>query len=77
LEKLNKLTWPLILEEAESEIEKLFYRKRRDIIVLEAAVLIQAKWQSECTEIWTCIIPQDEVNFFITDKLYFAMYVCI
>ena len=29
---------------------------------MEAAVLIQAKWQHECHEIWTCIIPQEEVN---------------
>jgi len=65
------------LQEAKKEIEHLFYAKRRDIIVLEAAVLIQAKWQNECTEIWTCIIPQNEVNFFIIDELYFAMYVCI
>jgi len=77
LEKLNNLIWPLILQEAKREIEHLFNTKRRDIIVLEAAVLIQAKWQNECTEIWTCIIPQNEVNFFIIDKLYFAMYVCI
>jgi len=71
LEKLNKLIWPLILQEAKKEIENLF-QKRRDIIVLEAAVLIQAKWQNECSEIWTCIIPQNEVNFFIIDKLYFV-----
>ncbi|EGI69332.1 PREDICTED: bifunctional coenzyme A synthase [Acromyrmex echinatior] len=59
LEKLNKLIWPLILQEAKKEIENLFY-KHRNIIVLEAAVLIQAEWQNECSEIWTCIIPQNE-----------------
>ncbi|XP_071568849.1 bifunctional coenzyme A synthase isoform X2 [Temnothorax nylanderi] len=38
----------------------VFNNKGRHIIILEAAVLIQAKWQNVCSEIWTCIIPQDE-----------------
>ncbi|XP_071628554.1 bifunctional coenzyme A synthase isoform X1 [Temnothorax longispinosus] len=59
LEKLNTLIWPLILEKAKEEINNL-YHKGRHIIILEAAVLIQAKWQNVCSEIWTCIIPQDE-----------------
>ncbi|KYQ56622.1 Bifunctional coenzyme A synthase [Trachymyrmex zeteki] len=65
LVKLNKLIWPLILQEAKKEIKNLSY-KHRNIIVLEAAVLIQAEWQNECSEIWTCIISQNE------DKLYFT-----
>lgn len=67
LEKLNKLIWPLILQEAKREIEKLVC-KGRDIIVLEAAVLIQAKWQNECSEIWTCIIPQSEAIKRVMDR---------
>ncbi|KAL0131572.1 hypothetical protein PUN28_002838 [Cardiocondyla obscurior] len=67
LDKLNKLIWPLILQKAKEEIQCLFARKR-DIIVLEAAVLIQAKWQNECSEIWTCIIPQNEAIKRIMDR---------
>ncbi|XP_012537652.1 bifunctional coenzyme A synthase [Monomorium pharaonis] len=67
LEKLNKLIWPLILQEAKKEVQKLF-RKGRDIVVLEAAVLIQAKWQNECNEIWTCIIPQNEAIKRVMDR---------
>lgn len=59
LEKLNTLIWPLILREAKKEIN-ILYTKNNDIIVMEAAVLIQAKWQNVCHEIWTCIIPQAE-----------------
>lgn len=59
LEKLNKLIWPLILQEAKKEVD-ILYSKGKDIIVMEAAVLIQAKWQNVCHEIWTCIIPQNE-----------------
>ncbi|XP_011176156.1 bifunctional coenzyme A synthase [Solenopsis invicta] len=60
LEKLNKLVWPCLLNEVRKETLKLFKYKGRNIVVLEAAVLIQAKWQDECNDIWTCIIPQDE-----------------
>ncbi|PBC32004.1 Bifunctional coenzyme A synthase [Apis cerana cerana] len=59
LNKLNEILWPMILEEAKKQIND-FNTKGFDIIVMEAAVLIQAKWQHECHEIWTCIIPQKE-----------------
>ncbi|XP_011494595.1 PREDICTED: bifunctional coenzyme A synthase-like [Ceratosolen solmsi marchali] len=59
LEKLNKLMWPVILEEAKNQIDKL-YKEGFDIVIIEAAVLIQAGWQHICHEIWTCIIPQEE-----------------
>ncbi|EZA48353.1 hypothetical protein DMN91_008338 [Ooceraea biroi] len=59
LEKLNKLIWPLILREAKKEID-ILYSRGYQVIVMEAAVLIQAKWQNVCHEIWTCIIPQNE-----------------
>ncbi|XP_017887974.1 bifunctional coenzyme A synthase [Ceratina calcarata] len=59
LNKLNKLVWPLIMEEAKKRIHD-FYTKGFELVVMEAAVLIQAKWQNECHEVWTCIIPQQE-----------------
>lgn len=59
LDKLNKLVWPMILAEAETFIKNLS-EKGFDIIIMEAAVLIQANWQHVCHEIWTCIIPPDE-----------------
>lgn len=59
LDKLNKLVWPMILKEAKKEIGK-FHTKGFDVIVLEAAVLIQADWHDVCHDIWTCMIPQEE-----------------
>ncbi|OAD58542.1 Bifunctional coenzyme A synthase [Eufriesea mexicana] len=67
LNKLNNLVWPTILEEAKKQIND-FNRKGFDIIVMEAAVLIQAKWQHECHEIWTCIIPQEEAIKRVIDR---------
>ena len=59
LDKLNNAVWPAILETARLKIEQL-HREGFNIIVMEAAVLIQAKWQFVCHEIWTCIIPHEE-----------------
>ncbi|XP_032664500.1 bifunctional coenzyme A synthase isoform X2 [Odontomachus brunneus] len=67
LEELNKLIWPLILHEAKNKIADL-YSEGHDIIVMEAAVLIQAKWQNTCHEIWTCIIPQNEAIKRVMDR---------
>jgi dephospho-CoA kinase len=64
LKKLNKLMWPVILDETKNKVDKL-YKEGFDVIVIEAAVLIQAGWQPICHEIWTCIIPQEEVSIVI------------
>lgn len=51
----------MIMDETKVQIND-FYKKGFDVIVMEAAVLIQAEWQNNCHEIWTCIIPQEEVS---------------
>ncbi|XP_014471293.1 PREDICTED: bifunctional coenzyme A synthase isoform X2 [Dinoponera quadriceps] len=67
LDELNKLIWPWILEEAKKKVATL-YSEGHDVIVMEAAVLIQAKWQNVCHEIWTCIIPQNEAIKRVMDR---------
>lgn len=52
--------WPAILKETLNVIDDL-YKKGFEVIVVEAAVLIQAGWQHICHEVWTCIIPPEEV----------------
>jgi phosphopantetheine adenylyltransferase/dephospho-CoA kinase len=56
LEKLNKIVWPKILEKAKDIIRN----SNEEVIILEAALLIQAGWEAECHEIWSCIIPPQE-----------------
>lgn len=53
--------WPLILQKIKTLIES---NKDQSIIVLEAAVLLNANWQSHCHEIWVSIIPPNEVMHF-------------
>ncbi|KAK7598241.1 hypothetical protein V9T40_006476 [Parthenolecanium corni] len=56
LNKLNMGLWPLTLEAVKKEISAI----NNEVVVIEAALLIQANWVEECHEIWSCIIPPDE-----------------
>ncbi|XP_034947383.1 bifunctional coenzyme A synthase [Chelonus insularis] len=59
LDQLNQAVWPAILDTALNQVQQL-QAQNKEIIIMEAAVLIQAKWQHICHEIWTCIIPHNE-----------------
>lgn len=56
LRRLTDIVWPAILALAKEEIA----RERRAgaaLVVLEAAVLLEAGWQSEVDEVWTVAVP--------------------
>lgn len=50
--------WPLILQKVKAIVMST---KTHDIIVIEAAVLLNANWHFHCHEIWASIIPPSEV----------------
>lgn len=58
---LNSLVWPALLKTTKKQIKKLSENVDCKIIVLEAAILLRAGWQKECHEVWSCIIPVEEV----------------
>ena len=51
LEKLNSLVWPEIGRLASEEIGKRFGEGRK-VVVLDAAVLLEAGWQEMCNEVY-------------------------
>ena len=56
MRRLTDIVWPAILALAKEEIA----RERRAgaaLVVLEAAVLLEAGWQSEVDEVWTVAVP--------------------
>lgn len=59
LQALNNIVWPNLLQKAKEIIRKLYEEEKRQIVILEAAILIQAGWERECHEIWSCIIPPE------------------
>uniref|UniRef100_A0A915ISY4 Dephospho-CoA kinase n=1 Tax=Romanomermis culicivorax TaxID=13658 RepID=A0A915ISY4_ROMCU len=61
LVKLNAIVWPEIRRLARERINDAKSRHYK-IVVLDAAVLLEAGWQDMVHEIWTCIVPIPEVN---------------
>lgn len=59
LQVLNGIVWPNLLLKAKEKIHQLHQEDKKQIVILEAAVLLQAKWERECHEIWSMIIPPE------------------
>lgn len=59
LEKLNNIMWPAILEEAMNRVQALGTLGHR-VVVLEAAVMIQAQWYNYTHQLWSVIVPPEE-----------------
>ena len=59
LSKLNSIVWPEISRLALEKADEL-WRSGRQVVVLDAAVLLEAGWQSACHEVWVCLVPRKE-----------------
>lgn len=60
LKQLNSIMHPLIFRLAEKRIEDLS-RDEASVVVLEAALLIEADWVSLVDEIWVTVSNEDDV----------------
>lgn len=60
LNLLNMILWDAILARAKEKIKDLYEKENKQIIIMEAAVLLRAGWQNACHEVWSCIIPREE-----------------
>ncbi len=61
LKKLTDIVWPEIKNLLGDEIRNL-YEKGHKIIVVEAAVLLEADWQENMNEVWVAFVPDEEVK---------------
>lgn len=61
LRKLTDIVWPEIRRLAQQQVSDIM-QSRGKIIVLDAAVLLEAGWDSLCHEVWVTFIPRAEVN---------------
>ncbi|CAK1580417.1 unnamed protein product [Parnassius mnemosyne] len=59
LEKLNQIVWPAVIEEAQRRIKALGEEGYK-VVVMEAAVMVRAKWYKYCHQLWSVIIPPNE-----------------
>lgn len=61
LDRLNQIVWPEIASMAKEEI-RILGNGGCLVCVLDAAVLLEARWEEFCHEVWSCIIHKDEVS---------------
>ncbi|MDP3880513.1 MAG: dephospho-CoA kinase [Dehalococcoidales bacterium] len=60
LSRLNRIMHPRINDMAKARIEE-YRRQGADVVVLEAAILIEADWTSVVDEVWVTVAPEDRV----------------
>ncbi len=58
LDKLTAIVWPEILRLAELEIDEQRSRNPGGVTVLEAAVLLEAGWESAVDEVWVVSVDR-------------------
>ena len=59
LAQLNSIVWPEIERLALEQAHQL-WTSGCPVVVLDAAVLLEAGWESSCHEVWVCVVPREE-----------------
>lgn len=61
LAALNNIVWPELMLEVKRRIKKAYeHNSSLKVVIVEAAVLLKAGWETECHELWSMIIPPVE-----------------
>ena len=68
LKRLTDIVWPVIRQFATAEINELREREPQTVIVLEAAVLIEAEWQDLADEVWVVHVEPDAAKKRLMDR---------
>ncbi|HOK17689.1 MAG TPA: dephospho-CoA kinase [Caldisericia bacterium] len=70
LEKLNRITLPLLSKKIKKRINE-YKRKKTKLLVLDAAILIEAKWNKIVDEVWVVYInPEVQLDRLIKRENY-------
>ncbi|XP_062614699.1 bifunctional coenzyme A synthase-like [Saccostrea cucullata] len=67
MQTLNGIVWPEIARMATEEIRQ-YGKEGKTIVVLEAAILLKAGWETMCHEVWGCVIPLAEAVKRLEDR---------
>ena len=68
LKRLTDIVWPVIRQFATAEIAELREREPETVIVLEAAVLIEAEWQDLADEVWVVHVDPELAKKRLMDR---------
>ena len=61
LKKLTDIVWPEIKRLSLDKINH-YASQGAQIIILDAAVLLEAGWEDICHDVWVTFVPRDEVS---------------
>ncbi|PAA85569.1 hypothetical protein BOX15_Mlig017605g2, partial [Macrostomum lignano] len=67
-QRLNDIVWPEIRRLALEAVHSGPQSASPDVVVLDAAVLLEAEWQCLCHEVWLCLIPKREAVKRLTER---------
>lgn len=70
LNELNQIVWPSLMVEVQRRIEQIRTTKSHRVVMIEAAVLLQAGWEKEMHEVWSLIVPAERVNIMRTNRVF-------
>lgn len=61
LQKLNRITHPRMFQMMKDRVERLRQENKTEVVVLEAAVLIEADWLPLVDRVWVTVAPEETV----------------
>lgn len=73
LNELSQIVWPMAMDELQRRIEDIRKQKSHNVVLVEAAVLLQAGWQHDMHELWSVIIPRDLVSISVAIETFFKI----
>jgi len=56
--RLNAIVWPSIKELALEEIRRMGEQEKKSVVILEAAILLEAGWSDLVEETWVVSLPR-------------------
>lgn len=58
--KLNSIVWPEIRQLYLKELEEMKKEGFDGVVILDAAILLEAGWDEDCHDVWVSIVPPAE-----------------
>ena len=68
MHKLNEIVWPEIWKMAETQIAFKWKNENKKVVIIDAAVLLQAGWKEKVNQLWVSIVDTESAVQRIIDR---------
>ena len=58
-QKLESIVWPEIWKIVEKQIAFMWKEQGKNVVIIDAAVLLQAGWKDQVNQVWVSIVDQE------------------